>query len=68
MYVPPRNDEIPMAMTVVMINPLNVDFFTIFSFFFRFSKFSELKYCILKISVLIRIVFFLKIRRANDGI
>jgi hypothetical protein len=41
---------------------LYVDFLTIFSFFLIiFSKFSELKYGILKISVLIRIVSFLKI-------
>ena len=51
-----------MAMMIVMINPLNVDFFTIFSFFFIISsKFSEVKYCILKISVLIRIAYFLKL-------
>ena len=73
MYVPPKNDAIPMAMIIVMINPLNVDFFTIFSFFLIPSKSSELKYSILKISVLIRIAYFLKllvlkIKRANDGI
>ena len=73
MYVPPKNDAIPMAMIIVMINPLNVDFFTIFSFFLILSKSSELKYSILKISVLIRIASFLKllllkIKRANDGI
>ena len=74
MYVPPKNDAIPMAMIIVMINPLNVDFFTIFSFLFIMpSKSSELKYPILKISVLIRIAYFLKllvlkIKRANDGI
>ena len=61
MYVPPKNDAIPMAMIIVMINPLNVDFFTFFSFFLILSKSSELKYSILKISVLIRIVSFLKI-------
>ena len=73
MYVPPKNDAIPMAMIIVMINPLNVDFFTIFSFFLILSKSFELKYSILKISVLIRIASFLKllvlkIKRANDGI
>ena len=42
MYDPPRNDAIPMAMMTVMINPLNVDFLHIFSFFLIiFSKFSE---------------------------
>ena len=62
MYDPPRNDAIPMVMMTVMINPLNVDFLIIFSFFLIiFSKFSEAKYCILKISVLIRIVYFLKL-------
>ena len=53
------NDAIPMTMMIVMINPLNIDFLTIFSFFLII--FSELKYSILKISVLIHIVSFLKI-------
>ena len=62
MYDPPRNDVIPMVMMIVMINTLNVDFLIIFSFFLIiFSKFSEVKYCILKMSVLIRIAYFLKL-------